>query len=273
MGIAAQRPDANAITHSIGAVMKRAGAALIGVLAIACEKVDTGVEPGPPSADLSKYVAMGTSITMGFASDGVNASLQQGSWAKLLADDAGVTFTLPLIDSPGCTPPLASPLGALRRIDNSPITASAVCSNNSAGVTLPAQNVAVRGAKASDATATSYAGATVGARVLPAGQTQVSAMKAQNPTFVSVEFGANELLPALNGLVSNATVVSFAEFSASYAQIVASVKQTGAKALLALVPTDLAKFPALRTGPEIANQRPQFSLLNVSVTATRARIT
>jgi lysophospholipase L1-like esterase len=101
--------------------------------------------------------------------------------------------------------------------------------------------------------------------VLLIGQTQVSAMRAQDPTFVSVEFGANELLGALSGLVSNSTVVPFSVFSSNYAAIITNVKQSGAKALLSLVPTDVSKFPALRTGPELAAQRAPFGVLNVSV--------
>ena len=245
--------------------MKRIGPAMIAVLAIACEKVDTGVGPEVPSANFSKYVAMGTSITMGFASDGVYSASQQTSWPNLLANDVGATFTLPLIASPGCRPPLAAPLGLLKRIDNTSVLSTSTCAPNSAGVTLPAQNVAIEGATAGDAVSTSYGGGTVGSRVLPAGQTQVTAMNAQNPTFVSVEFGANELLGALSGLVSNSTVVPLSVFQSNYSTIITRVKQTGAKAVLALVPTDLAKFPALRTGPEIAAQRTQFGPLNVSV--------
>ena len=245
--------------------MKRIGIAMVAILAIACEKVDTGIEPDPPSANLNKYVAMGTSITMGFASDGVNSSTQQTSWANLLAADAGATFTIPLIDAPGCRPPLAAPLGLLRRVDNTLFTIISTCSPNSAGVTLPAQNVAIQGATAGDATSTNYGPGTTGGRVLLIGQTQVSAMRAQDPTFVSVEFGANELLGALNGLVSNSTVVPFSVFSSNYAAIMTNVKQSGAKALLSLVPTDVSKFPALRTGPELAAQRAPFGVLNVSV--------
>ena len=245
--------------------MKRIGVAMVAILAIACEKVDTGIEPDPPSANLNKYVAMGTSITMGFASDGVNSSTQQTSWANLLAADAGATFTIPLIDAPGCRPPLAAPLGLLRRVDNTLFTIISTCSQNSAGVTLPAQNVAIQGATAGDATSTNYGPGTTGGRVLLIGQTQVSAMRAQDPTFVSVEFGANELLGALSGLVSNSTVVPFSVFSSNYAAIITNVKQSGAKALLSLVPTDVSKFPALRTGPELAAQRAPFGVLNVSV--------
>lgn len=245
--------------------MKRIGAAMIAILAIACEKVDTGIEPDPPNADFSKYVSMGTSVTMGFASDGVNSTTQETSWAKLLADDVGATFTLPLIDAPGCPPPLRAPLGLLMRIDNSSISTTTTCAPNSAGVTLPAQNVALTGQTAGDAVTANPPGGTVAARVIPISQTQVSAMRSQSPTFVSVEFGANEVFRAFNGLASSA--VPFSTFSANYTTIINNVEQTGAKALLALLPADVSTFPALRTSAEIASQRTGFGTLNVSVNA------
>ena len=239
---------------------------LLTIVTFGCEKVDTGVEPDDPSADFSKYVAMGASVTMGFASGGVVAASQQTSWAKLLADDAGATFTLPLIEAPGCNPPIAAPLGAFRRVDNSSVlSTSAVCAANATGVVLPSQNVAVTGQTAADAVTANPAPGTVTARVIASGQTQLTAMRAQNPTFVSVEIGTNELFQAFGGQASSAT--PFTTFSANYQSIIISVSQSGAKALLALMPVDLAKFPSLRTGAEIAAQRTTFATQNVSVNA------
>ncbi|HZJ01780.1 MAG TPA: SGNH/GDSL hydrolase family protein, partial [Gemmatimonadaceae bacterium] len=239
------------------------------VAGAACEKADTGVEPGTAGADFSKYVAMGTSVSMGFASDGVVAASQQSSWPKLLADDIGATFTLPLIDSPGCPPPFAAPLGQLKRTDNSSIlTQSNVCAANSAGVTLPAQNVAISAQTAAAAVAVIPQAGTLAARVLATGQTQASAMRAQNPTFVSVEFGGGEVLPAMSGLVSTGvTIATLAAFTAGYQVVIDNVKATGAKALLVTLPADLAKFPTLRTGAEIASQRAALLTRNVSVNA------
>jgi hypothetical protein len=233
----------------------------------ACEKADTGVEPGTTGADFSKYVAMGTSISMGYASDGVVAASQETSWPKLLANDIGVTFTQPLIDAPGCRPPLASPLSQVKRIDNtSALTQSIVCAANVTGVTLPAQNVAVNAQTTVDAFSSLPTAGTVSARVLATGQTQTNAMKSQNPTFVSVEFGAGEFLPALSGLVLLTPGLSpIEQFTGPYENIIAAVKQTGAKALLLTLPIDVTKFPAVRTGPEVASQRAAFGLLNVSV--------
>ena len=238
------------------------------IIGSGCENVDTGIEPEDPTADFSKYVAMGTSVTMGWSSDGVSASSQQASWAALLANDVGVTFTLPLIEAPGCRPPVAAPLGQFKRVDNSSaLAATSVCTANSAGVVLPAQNVAVSGHTAADAATANPGAGTLAARVIPAGQTQLTAMRAQNPTFVSVEFGSSEIVQALTGLVSSATTTPFSTFSANYQTIVNSVKQSGAKAVLALVPVDVAKFPALRTGPEVAAQRAALAARNVSVNA------
>src|SRR4029079_14538306 len=249
--------------------VKRLTVATLIVAGAACEKADTGVEPGTASADFSKYVAMGTSVSMGFASDGVVAASQKSSWRKLLANDIGATFTLPLIDSPGCTPPFATPLGQLKRTDNSSIlTASTVCSANSAGVTLPAQNVAISAQTAAAAVAVIPQAGTLAQRVLATGQTQASAMRAQNPTFVSVEFGGGEVLPAMSGLVSTGvTIATLAAFTAGYQLVIDHVKATNAKALLATLPTDLSKFPTLRTGSEIASQRSALLTRNVSVNA------
>ena len=250
-------------------IAKRVMVATLIIVGAACEKADTGVEPGTPGADFSKYVAMGTSISMGMASDGVIAESQQNSWPKLLANDIGATFTLPLIQTPGCPPPFVTPLGQLKRLDGSSIlTSSSVCAANSTGVTLPTQNVALSGFTAAAAVAATPQAGTMTARVLATGQTQATAMRAQLPTFVSVEFGGGEVLPAMSGLVSTGvTIVTLAAFTAAYQLVIDNVKATNAKALLATLPTDLSKFPTLRTGAEIASQRAALLTRNVSVNA------
>ena len=65
----------------------------------------------------------------------------------------------------------------------------------------------------------------VTSRVLPAGMTQITAMRSLNPTFVSVELGGNELLPAQVGLLfPGVTFTPFATFQANYAQVIDNVK-------------------------------------------------
>ena len=224
------------------------------------------------AAHFSNYVALGTSVSMGWLDDGVFAVSQTKSWTAQLAGDADAEFTLPLIAAPGCKPPLAAPLLAFRRIDGSSGGESTVCAANEPGVTLPTHNLAVENATAREALTGAEAPLTgrvaVTSRVLPSGMTQVTAMRSLNPTFVSVEFGGNELLPAQVGiLIPNRTYTPFEVFAASYTQIIENVKATGAKAVLVSLRADLRRFPTIRTGPEIAAQRAAFAAYNVTVNA------
>ena len=220
---------------------------------------------------MSNYVAIGTSVSMGWANDGVFWESQNDAWPKQLADQAGVEFTVPGIAAPGCQPPLGGVLLAFKRIDGSSAATSSVCAPNVAGVTLPTHNLAVENATAGEAlnatpTSASNGRGPVTSRVLPAGMTQVTTMRSLNPTFVSVELGGNEILPAQVGVLApGMTFTPLATFQANYAQVIENVKATGAKALLVTVRTDLRNFPTIRTGPEIASQRAAFAAYNVTV--------
>src|SRR3954469_20684684 len=79
-------------------------------------------------ARVGKYVAMGTSLSMGVMSNGVVGADQAQSWPAQLAALARVPFSQPLIQAPGCQAPLAAPLATLRRVNGeSPFVRSAVC--------------------------------------------------------------------------------------------------------------------------------------------------
>src|SRR5687768_12087512 len=95
-------------------------------------------------ARIGTYVAMGTSLSMGVMSNGVVGSDQAQSWPAQLAALARVPFSQPLIEAPGCQPPLQAPLASLRRINGeSPFVRSAVCAPLAAGITAPTQNLGI----------------------------------------------------------------------------------------------------------------------------------
>jgi lysophospholipase L1-like esterase len=223
------------------------------------------------ASQMSNYVAIGTSLSMGWANDGVFVASQNNSWPKQLAEQAGVEFTIPGIDAPGCQPPLAAPLIAFTRVDGSSAASSATCAANVPGVTLATHNLAVENATAGEALNATPATATQGrgpvtSRVLPPGMTQITAMRSLHPTFVSVEFGGNEILPAQVGLLfPGVTFTPLTVFNSNYSQIIDNVKATGAKAVLVTIRTDLRNFPTIRTGPEISSQRSAFGAYNVAV--------
>lgn len=223
------------------------------------------------------YVAMGTSISQGWASEGILAASQHESWPAQLARMAGRELTQPYIDAPGCRSPWAVPLVQFRRVSGEPLPSSPTlsCAPNSAGVTLPAANVAVTGARAiqalletpqtipaTDANAKHYS------RILPPNTTQVQAMRLQRPQLVSVEFGGNEVLGANGGLLRMPQII---EDPVVYAQrmdqIFAKVREVRPEGVLVVgMPADLSRIPGFRTGSEIwADRLALLGAFNVSV--------
>jgi len=222
---------------------------------------------GRPQND-ERYVAIGTSVSMGWESNGVYDAVQRVSWPALLgfATDRGIT--LPLIQSPGCTSPLVPPLAAGLRLSGESAAGSTVCAPNDAGVVLPTQNLGLASALAVDALettpeATSYPWF---ARVLPPETTALGAALGEHPTLVSVELGANEVLGALSGLaVSGVTMVPLPYFTQPYDALLDAVKTTGARAVLVGLPQEARNMPALRRGDEIWADRAEFAALHVDV--------
>ena len=100
----------------------------VGALALlslaACES-DSANVTGPKGQEaFARYVAIGTSLTMGVQSDGVAYFTQQGDWTKLLAQQAFASYTQPLIAPPGCFSPLVAPLQFSRRLSGISATAN-----------------------------------------------------------------------------------------------------------------------------------------------------
>jgi hypothetical protein len=223
-----------------------------------------------------RYVALGTSISMGVQSAGVFAAGQRAAWTAQLAGRVGVSFSLPLEQDPGCGPPLLPPLAAdlilVGAFGADLVTAvMTTCAPLQAGTTLPTNSVAIAGAKAHDAlystveteTAQDARAGALYSRVLPPGQTQVTAMLAQRPTFVSVELAANEVLPASTGRISAMT--PYADWVRDYDQIISAVRSTGARAVLVGVPDNAANFPSVRRSREFFNEWPYLLTLGITV--------
>lgn len=237
--------------------------------------------PGAPNRTITaqdifqRFVALGTSNSMGVQSAGIFAAGQRGAWPAQLAARVGSAFSLPLEQDPGCGPALLPPLAAdaalVGAFGNDLVTAVMnTCAPLQSGVTLPANNVAISGADVHDAlysTIESQGPTTrtgiLYSRVLLPGQTQVSAMIAQQPTFVSVELAANDVLPASTGRISAMT--PYANWEADYDQVLAAVNSTGARAVLVGLPGNAANFPSIRRARELFNEWPSLLALGISV--------
>jgi hypothetical protein len=166
---------------------------------------------------------------------------------------------------------LLAALGAFGAGDDLVSAVMTTCMPLREGITPPTNNVAISGADVHDALTTTIAVATLRSarvgtlysRVLAPGQTQVTAMLAQQPTFVSVELAANDVLPASTGRV--AAMTPYASWAADYDQVIAAVRSTGARAVLVGLPNDAARFPSIRRARELFHEWPYLLTLGISV--------
>jgi hypothetical protein len=222
-----------------------------------------------------RYVAIGTSVSMGWASDGVIAATQLTSWPAQLAAMAGRDLSQPYIAGTGCRSPLVAPLLTFLRLSGESAAADPAtlsCSPLRADVTLPVSNVSISGALTQDALFTTPDNVTdpvyaqLYHRVLQPGSTQVSTMMALNPKLVSVELGAAEVLRARSGIaIPGVTVVSLPAWQALYDQVLDSVQKVSKMAVLVGLASDANTFPAFRRGAELWDDRLEFALFNVAV--------
>jgi lysophospholipase L1-like esterase len=226
--------------------------------------------------DFQRYVAIGTSISMGWASDGVVAASQENSWPAQLARKAGREITQPYIDGTGCRSPLKGPLATGVRLSGEGAGADAAtlsCSPLRAGVTEPVSNLAINAALTRDALFTTpenvadQANKQLYSRVLAPGQSQVSSMLALNPKLVSVELGGNEILNARNGIaIEGFSMFPYALWQPLYDQVLDQVQSVAKHVLIVGLLRDISNAAALRRGDELWGQRAVFAgAFNVAV--------
>lgn len=226
-----------------------------------------------------RLVAIGTSISAGTCSGGNVGWCQQNSWVAQVIRDMYQEPTLPLIAAPGCKAPFAPPLITFKRTSGESVAvpeSDVLCSPNEPGVVLPTQNVAIDGATTLDALTrtpelrTDPYGAQLYRRILPLGETQVSAMEKQNPKFVTVELGANDIMQVHSGIViQGVTFTPFAVWAGQYNQVLDRVGVVTKQALLVGLGRDISKLPSLRRGSELWADRAAFlSAFNVEVSST-----
>ena len=173
---------------------------------------------------MERYVALGNSITAGYQSGGINDSTQRRSYAVLLARAAGVPFVYPAIANPGCPAPVATfPGTRVAPAAGQTVAASGCYGRLASSQGLVVNNVAVPGANSFDPLGLpGNAGSPLTALIL-GGRTQVQAALAQNPTFVTLWIGNNDVLgPALAG--TRTGVTDSAAFISNYRQTIAQLR-------------------------------------------------
>ncbi len=221
-----------------------ASSLLLAALALqGCSSLDPIERPAAVtgSADFSSYVALGTSISMGIQSNGLVEDFQRNSFPALVADATaanGGSFTQPLVATPGI-PPVLEVVG-FSPTTGVPILAPRPGTPPTAPTTpRPADgydNLGISGAVVANALAklggdppTNYFDL-----VLQGQGTAIRQCLAQQPTFVSVEYGSNELVAGL--VRGDPTIIpATALFRTLYTQLLDSLATGAPDAKLVLV--------------------------------------
>lgn len=206
--------------------------ALLSAFAITACSSDNGVAGGTPADPLFKtYVSIGNSITAGLQSGGINDSTQNQSYAVLIARAAHTGFRIPLLNKPGCPPPVDNLLTQHRVGGGTAASCALRMPTNTPGAL---NNVAVPGA-----TSLSPTGAVPGPDTLVenalttfilGGETQAQRAAEAQPTFVSAWIGNNDVLSAsLSGILPATPGISdgvtdIAAFTANYTNLVKALK-------------------------------------------------
>ena len=227
-----------------------AGVLLLG----ACHEDGTLEPPATPAggALMSRYVAMGNSITAGFQSAGINDSTQKQSYAYLIAASAGAPYYYQSLRGRGCAPPFTNNVSQARVGGGAANTCDLVAPAEHPWLT----NVAVPGARAIEMTnnfATPVSASNALTTIILGGETQAQRMTEANPTLVTMWAGNNDVLGALTNSGNpgvSAAVTSSGNFNTAYDAAAAAIANTGAKALLIGV-VDVTNIPYTSTGTVI----------------------
>jgi lysophospholipase L1-like esterase len=218
-------------------------AGLLAMPSVAAAQAATG------SADFTRYVALGDSLTAGFASGGLVQTFQRNSYPALIARQArgsSTGFEQPLVTAPGI--PALNRLRSLVPLQISPDAGQGLPAN----LTLPRpyNNLAVPGARVADLRNTVSGG--LHDVVLRGQGTQLQQALVLQPTFVTLWIGNNDVLAAATSgrVIDGVTLTPVAQFEADYRAIVATLAGTGARLALGNIP-DVAAIPFVTTLPPV----------------------
>lgn len=247
---------------------------------VSCKPKLEAPDPDKGSINVSNYVAVGNSITSGYADGALYYDGQKVSYAALLAEQfklvGGGEFRIPYVPANsvgvGSTQNAPFKLGystdclGITSLAPVPVAASgdvSIFSNSVYGSMGPFNNMGVPGAKVITAVAPGYGNPANGAgnynpfftRMAsdPATASMLSDATAQNATFFSLFLGNNDVLAyATAGGASDAITPSSGAigvgFDASYNAIVDAMTANGAKGVVGNVP-DITALPYFTTIP------------------------
>lgn len=203
------------------------------------------------SADFTRYVAVGDSLTAGFMSSGLFQTAQQGSYPFLIWRQAtGQTsgFEQPLVSDPGI--PAALELRSLAPVTVAPRAGR----GNPLNLNLqrPYNNLGVPGANVHNLIATVTDNGGLHDLILRGLGTQLQQAVVQQPTFVTLWIGNNDVLAAATSgrVIEGLTITPVPQFEADFKAAVNALAATGADMAIANIP-EVTGIPFVTTVPGV----------------------
>lgn len=242
------------------------------------------------SADFSRYVALGNSLTSGFSDNALFIASQENAYPKLMADQfalaGGGEFKTPFMNDNVGGMLLGGNMIAPPRLifaNGAPTVLPNALPTTEIGVPLtgPFNNMGVPGAKSFHLLAPGYGDVTglangtanpyfVRFRSSPSTTIIADAM-AQNPTFFSLWIGNNDVLGyATTGGDGTNPITPEALFTQAYNGLITTLTSNGAKGVVANIP-DVSTIPHFKVVPfnalDAANPAfgPQIATLNATL--------
>jgi lysophospholipase L1-like esterase len=213
---------------------------------------DERLEP----ADLSnnnglfqRYAAIGTSISSGLQSGGINDSTQRQSFTFLVARQANGGFNYPRLFGRGCPAPLTNNVNQTRVGGAS----AAGCDLRYPPLPTSLNNVAVPGLNVVDIFDNNASPLSTYERLQTfflGGQTPWNALRRAQPTVITIEVGSNDVLGGVTSRPNPGnpdSVTPAPEFIAAYEEFADSVDALGATVVAFTIP-DVTSIPFASTG-------------------------
>jgi phospholipase/lecithinase/hemolysin len=220
--------------------------------------VTTATEPGSENSNpFTSVVFLGDSLTAGYQNGSLLDTQQPNGFANLIAQQAKFSITLPLIAPPGAPPVLQLvSVGFPPVVEPSSGTTSGRDNGNQQATDLavPGQNLHdLINSGPTPLPSTDQEIITNLVLGYPAGNTstQLQEAVALKPSAIFLWIGNNDALVADDAGSANA-MTPLASFSADYAQLITTLKSTGARLVVANIP-DVTLIPYMTPAATVIN--------------------
>ncbi len=209
-------------------------------------QVDTG------SADLTRYVALGDSLTAGFSSGSLHIDGQRSSYPKLIAEQSRrsvIPFEQPLVTDPGL--PAVSVLASLDPLTIAP--RAGLGSPINLTLPRPYDNLAVPGARVGDVLRTVTDNGGLHDLILRGIGTQLEQGIALEPAFVTVWIGSNDALRAVGTgmVIEGVTLTPLESFENDYRQLLGALVESGVGGGAVATLPSVTSIPFVTTLPPV----------------------